>query len=260
MTPAYTPERQIADLDELDELNADLVKVAASPKPPAVLSAEDNAFIDSMDDMPEIEGLPPTAGATEEGVPPPDLTCSICLGLVAFAAVLKCGHTYCWECVNKIIIRSDGPTCPICRKPFSRDEMRRNIAIDSLVERYVRPGDRMDWEERKQQGSALAAQSLDGGAGTSGSGPTAGPTANPSIVSELRRMGLDREMAAQAAVATHNRGVGTALNWLGIPTTQGPPAERNPTYSHSAESHTRRSGYGHGWSEPSQGEIQQYGV
>ncbi|KAF8096142.1 hypothetical protein N665_0317s0048 [Sinapis alba] len=63
-----------------------------------------------------------------------ELKCPICLSLFNSAASLSCNHVFCNECIVKSM-KVDA-TCPVCKIPFHRREIRGAPHMDSLVSIY----------------------------------------------------------------------------------------------------------------------------
>ncbi|CAH8345968.1 unnamed protein product [Eruca vesicaria subsp. sativa] len=63
-----------------------------------------------------------------------ELKCPICLSLFNSAASLSCNHVFCNECIVKSM--KVDPTCPVCKIPFHRREIRGAPHMDSLVSIY----------------------------------------------------------------------------------------------------------------------------
>ncbi|KAF3534555.1 hypothetical protein DY000_02037613 [Brassica cretica] len=63
-----------------------------------------------------------------------ELKCPICLSLFSSAASLSCNHVFCNECIVKSM-KVDA-TCPVCKVPFHRREIRGAPHMDSLVSIY----------------------------------------------------------------------------------------------------------------------------
>ncbi|KAL4563544.1 hypothetical protein LXL04_027587 [Taraxacum kok-saghyz] len=63
-----------------------------------------------------------------------ELKCPICLSLLKSAVSLTCNHIFCNICIDKSM-RSDS-TCPVCKIPYRRREIRPAPHMDSLVNIY----------------------------------------------------------------------------------------------------------------------------
>ena len=62
----------------------------------------------------------------------------MCLSIVVEpVTLLKCLHTYCRECVDKVMDKQDNPmcgiNCPVCRNFCPKDEIQANFFINNLV-------------------------------------------------------------------------------------------------------------------------------
>ncbi|KAM4036326.1 E3 ubiquitin/ISG15 ligase TRIM25-like [Anomaloglossus baeobatrachus] len=69
-----------------------------------------------------------------------DLECSICLKLYTDPVTLRCGHNFCWKCIDKMPDTEGGYgdySCPECRAKFrKRPPLQRNIALCKIVENF----------------------------------------------------------------------------------------------------------------------------
>ncbi|KAL1205349.1 BREAST CANCER SUSCEPTIBILITY 1-like protein [Cardamine amara subsp. amara] len=63
-----------------------------------------------------------------------ELKCPICLSLFNSASSLSCNHVFCNECILKSM-KMDA-TCPVCKIPYHRREIRGAPHMDSLVSIY----------------------------------------------------------------------------------------------------------------------------
>ncbi|KAF8114992.1 hypothetical protein N665_0030s0041 [Sinapis alba] len=63
-----------------------------------------------------------------------ELKCPICLSLFNYAVSLTCNHVFCNECIVKSM-KLDA-TCPVCKIPYHRREIRGAPHMDSLVSIY----------------------------------------------------------------------------------------------------------------------------
>jgi hypothetical protein len=63
--------------------------------------------------------------AQPSGVPN-GLVCPVCLELMADKSpkALKCGHTFCQECISRIGLINGKLPCPICRQKSKMSELR----------------------------------------------------------------------------------------------------------------------------------------
>ncbi|XP_073423493.1 E3 ubiquitin/ISG15 ligase TRIM25-like [Dendrobates tinctorius] len=69
-----------------------------------------------------------------------ELECSICLTLYTDPVTLRCGHNFCWVCIDQILNTQDGSgvySCPECREEFQeRPTLMRNITLCNVAERF----------------------------------------------------------------------------------------------------------------------------
>ncbi|KAL8236024.1 hypothetical protein R6Q59_017105 [Mikania micrantha] len=63
-----------------------------------------------------------------------ELKCPICLSLLKSAVSLTCNHIFCNACIDKSM--KSGSTCPVCKIPYRRREIRPAPHMDSLVSIY----------------------------------------------------------------------------------------------------------------------------
>lgn len=89
-----------------------------------------------------------------------EVTCSICLDYLRDPVTIDCGHVFCRSCTADIRPASGGrPVCPLCKKPFKKENTRPVWQLASLVENIERlkvdkgrpPGD----AAREQQDTRL---------------------------------------------------------------------------------------------------------
>ncbi|CAI8590892.1 unnamed protein product [Vicia faba] len=63
-----------------------------------------------------------------------ELKCPICWSLLNSAASLTCNHLFCNSCISKSM--KSASSCPVCKVPFTRREVRAAPHIDNLVAIY----------------------------------------------------------------------------------------------------------------------------
>uniref|UniRef100_A0A8C3SHB6 RING-type domain-containing protein n=1 Tax=Chelydra serpentina TaxID=8475 RepID=A0A8C3SHB6_CHESE len=68
-----------------------------------------------------------------------DVTCSICLDVLDDPVSIECGHNFCRGCLSAHWSRvsAQGPRCPECRAPCSRDRMIPDTRVKNLVEKIT---------------------------------------------------------------------------------------------------------------------------
>ncbi|XP_077122682.1 E3 ubiquitin/ISG15 ligase TRIM25-like isoform X2 [Ranitomeya variabilis] len=70
-----------------------------------------------------------------------ELLCSICLSTFKDPVTLRCGHDFCWVCIERVLDTQDGSgvySCPDCRKRFQeRPTLMRNINLHNVAERFL---------------------------------------------------------------------------------------------------------------------------
>lgn len=67
------------------------------------------------------------------------MTCSICLDYLRDPVTIDCGHVFCRSCTGDIRpISGSRPVCPLCKKPFKKENIRPVWQLASLVENIER--------------------------------------------------------------------------------------------------------------------------
>ncbi|EHB16021.1 Tripartite motif-containing protein 26 [Heterocephalus glaber] len=68
-----------------------------------------------------------------------EVTCSICLDYLRDPVTIDCGHVFCRSCTTDVRPLSGGrPVCPLCKKPFKKENIRPVWQLASLVENIER--------------------------------------------------------------------------------------------------------------------------
>ncbi|XP_052504466.1 tripartite motif-containing protein 26 [Budorcas taxicolor] len=87
-----------------------------------------------------------------------EVTCSICLDYLRDPVTIDCGHVFCRSCTADIRPVSGGrPACPLCKKPFKKENIRPVWQLASLVENIERlkvDGGRQPGEVAQEQADA----------------------------------------------------------------------------------------------------------
>lgn len=87
-----------------------------------------------------------------------EVTCSICLDYLRDPVTIDCGHVFCRSCTADIHPVSGGrPACPLCKKPFKKENIRPVWQLASLVENIERlkvDGGRQPGEAAQEQADA----------------------------------------------------------------------------------------------------------
>ncbi|KAL1286671.1 TRIM26 [Ovibos moschatus] len=87
-----------------------------------------------------------------------EVTCSICLDYLRDPVTIDCGHVFCRSCTADIRPVSGGrPACPLCKKPFKKENIRPVWQLASLVENIERlkvDGGRQPGEAAQEQADA----------------------------------------------------------------------------------------------------------
>ncbi|CAM8903395.1 unnamed protein product [Rhodiola kirilowii] len=63
-----------------------------------------------------------------------ELKCPVCLSLLEYAASITCNHVFCNSCIVKSMKKES--SCPVCKMPFHRREIRPAPHMDNLVGIY----------------------------------------------------------------------------------------------------------------------------
>eukprot|EP01114_Cavostelium_apophysatum_P012888 TRINITY_DN2996_c0_g1_i3.p1 TRINITY_DN2996_c0_g1~~TRINITY_DN2996_c0_g1_i3.p1 ORF type:complete len:385 (+),score=100.61 TRINITY_DN2996_c0_g1_i3:54-1157(+) len=69
-------------------------------------------------------------------------TCWVCFELFVSPVTLHCAHTFCKECVEKVLKKN--PSCPFCRKPFGEPIPDVNKEVEGLVAKFLKTKDEKD--------------------------------------------------------------------------------------------------------------------
>lgn len=67
---------------------------------------------------------------------PEELKCGVCFDIIATAAVLNCGHAFCFLCIHQWLARKQ--MCPACRETCNEDSLRRIFTLDTIAEREAK--------------------------------------------------------------------------------------------------------------------------
>lgn len=68
-----------------------------------------------------------------------EVTCSICLDYLRDPVTIDCGHVFCRSCTTDVHPALGGcPVCPLCKKPFKKENIRPVWQLASLVENIER--------------------------------------------------------------------------------------------------------------------------
>lgn len=84
-----------------------------------------------------------------------EVTCSICLDYLRDPVTIDCGHVFCRSCTADICAASGArPACPLCKKPFQKENIRPVWQLASLVENI----ERLKVDKGRQLGDAAREQ------------------------------------------------------------------------------------------------------
>ena len=112
---------------------------------------DESCYPGAAEDELELESTEQTCLAMDDGLPPPDVTCSICSDILIDPVSLHCGHTFCQLCLARVW-KSRGKsqpsniTCPVCRLPW------RNFPGVNITLRYGQLGSAIyDFQSTKRE-------------------------------------------------------------------------------------------------------------
>lgn len=87
-----------------------------------------------------------------------EVTCSICLDYLRDPVTIDCGHVFCRVCTSDVRPAPGGrPVCPLCKKPFRKENIRPVWQLASLVENI----ERLQVDKDRQPGD-VAREQADG--------------------------------------------------------------------------------------------------
>ncbi|XP_073423692.1 E3 ubiquitin/ISG15 ligase TRIM25-like [Dendrobates tinctorius] len=70
-----------------------------------------------------------------------ELLCSICSSTFKDPVMLRCGHNFCWVCIDRVLDAQDESgvySCPDCREEFlERPALMRNLYLHNVAERFL---------------------------------------------------------------------------------------------------------------------------
>ncbi|XP_056373732.1 E3 ubiquitin-protein ligase TRIM11-like [Hyla sarda] len=70
-----------------------------------------------------------------------EMNCSICLNTYTDPVLLRCGHNFCRDCIDRALDTQEGSgvySCPECRKRFQqRPALMRNIALRKIMDSFL---------------------------------------------------------------------------------------------------------------------------
>lgn len=69
-----------------------------------------------------------------------ELNCSICLNIYTDPVTLRCGHNFCWACIDRVLLTQEGSgvyICPDCRTEFpERPALHKTIALRNIAQSF----------------------------------------------------------------------------------------------------------------------------
>ncbi|KAM4032754.1 E3 ubiquitin/ISG15 ligase TRIM25-like isoform 1-T3 [Anomaloglossus baeobatrachus] len=69
-----------------------------------------------------------------------ELNCSICLNIYTDPVTLRCGHNFCWVCIDRVLLTQEASgvySCPDCRTEFpKRPALHKTIALRNIAQSF----------------------------------------------------------------------------------------------------------------------------
>ncbi|XP_073436241.1 E3 ubiquitin/ISG15 ligase TRIM25-like [Dendrobates tinctorius] len=69
-----------------------------------------------------------------------ELNCSICLNIYTDPVTLRCGHNFCWVCIDRVLLTQEASgvySCPDCRTEFpERPALHKTIALRNIAQSF----------------------------------------------------------------------------------------------------------------------------
>ncbi|XP_072322068.1 E3 ubiquitin-protein ligase TRIM35-like [Eucyclogobius newberryi] len=85
-----------------------------------------------------------------------DLTCPTCMGIFNNPVLLSCGHSSCFECLQRWWREKRAQVCPVCRAKCTSANPPRNLALKNLCEAFVlEQGKKVNPRELREKLTAL---------------------------------------------------------------------------------------------------------
>jgi hypothetical protein len=90
------------------------------------------------------------------------ITCPICLSPPVAARVTKCGHVFCWPCLQHYISLSEHSwrKCPICYESIYATALKRVKVIDTISYEKASPGNPIEMEFTLMKRNSMSAVAL----------------------------------------------------------------------------------------------------
>lgn len=58
--------------------------------------------------------------------------CKICMETFKKPYMTKCGHSFCYECIIRILKKQQN--CPICREELSKNDIFPNFTLQNIID------------------------------------------------------------------------------------------------------------------------------
>ncbi|XP_036387721.1 nuclear factor 7, ovary-like [Megalops cyprinoides] len=71
-----------------------------------------------------------------------ELSCPVCCDIYRDPLVLRCSHSFCRACLEKIWEKTEHAKCPVCSSGFSREEPVSNLVLKNTCESLLQEGSR----------------------------------------------------------------------------------------------------------------------
>jgi hypothetical protein len=132
--------------------------------------------------------------------PAADFSCAICFDTAKEPVVTKCGHLYCWSCLDVWLQRGE-PQCPICKGRISAEH------AGDIIPLY---GKGVGAGSAKASGASTRPRAANTSSTSDGSSGSAGATAP-----QAARPAANREAPPRAGLGLHGAHLGGRGSWAG---------------------------------------------
>ena len=65
-----------------------------------------------------------------------DLSCDVCFEVYRDPQALRCLHTFCKECADKLVDQYNEVECPHCREVTNVEDVRKDFKTQALVDQH----------------------------------------------------------------------------------------------------------------------------